>query len=231
MKDFFDNIKDSKNGKIIVFFGVYLLFFIGIFCLIKFGGNKDYLTQKYERGNKGLYDNEGILSNNYYFNYKVKIDGVVHDYYGKKYDNVELFKYNNHDYYRNVDNYYINNNENWSKVDRPYLLYEFIDIENSGNLLDDAYLLSTNKSGDMVKSYTYLVSSNSINKFLYNIDSDYDEVPNQIILEVDDKKNVNKITFKLNSFCKLKNVCQNDLEIELSYEMFGEVKKIDNPLN
>lgn len=230
MKNFLENIRESKNGKMILFFGVYLLFFIGVFCLIIFGGNKNYLTQEYEPGDKGLYDNKGILSNNYFFNCKVKLDGNVYDYYGKKFGEIELFKYNNHDYYRNGNDFYINNNDIWSKVDNPYVFYEFIDIENSGELLDDAYLLLTDKDKDIVKSYTFAVSSNSINKLLYKIDSDYDEVPNKVVLYIDEKKNVNRVNFKLDSFCKLKGVCQNNLEIDLSYEMFGEVKKIDSPL-
>lgn len=231
MKDFYDNIKNSKNGNAIVFFGMYALFFVALILFLRFGRNGNYAQDEYEPGNTGHYRSDYILKNNYFFDYKVKIDGVTHDYYGKRNGNYELFKYNNHDYYRDDYEFFVDNNGLWNKCDNPYKFYEFINIEKSGYLIEDAYLLSTNYDDNKrPKDYTYLISSNTINKVLYDIDSDYDDVANQVVLEVDEKKFVNKITFKLNSFCKSKGICQNDLEIILSYEMFGEVKKIDNPV-
>lgn len=230
MKELLKNIKDSKNGNAIFFFAFYLLFFIVVFLLIRFGGNKNHLTQEYEHGNNGFFDNEKLLKNNYYFEYKITNDDVVYKYSGKRNGKNELFKFNDVEYYKNNNSYFVKKDDSWEKTTNPYKYYEFINIEKSGNLLDVSYFLSTKEVDDKVVEYTFSVSTNSINKLLYDTDSDFDEIPNQIIIGVDEKKNVNKIIFKLDSFCKLKNLCNNKLEIELNYEMFGEIKKIDNPV-
>ncbi len=230
MKNFINNIKELKNGNAILFFGFYLLFFIAIFLLIRFGGGKNNLNKKYEPGDKGLYDSKKVLLNNYFFDYKIKLDGKNYNYYGKRNGNDEKFKYNSHDYYKNNDSFFMDNGA-WVRVENPYKFYEFINHEKSGALLDEAYLISNIEKDNKVVGYLYSVDTNTINRILYGENTDYDEIPNKVILGIDERKNVNKVTFKLDSFCKLKGVCSNSLEIELSYEMFGDVKKIDNPIS
>ena len=84
--------------------------------------------------------------------------------------------------------------------------------------------------GRIINTYKYLISTNTINKMIYNIDSDFEEVPNDIDIVLDNNSGTNTIKFKLDSFCKLNNKCNESLQIEASYEMFNSVKEIGNPI-
>lgn len=232
MKNIIENIQELKKnpkGNAIIFFLFYFVFFVILFLVIKGTGNKNSLLQEYEKGNTSIFDNNGILSNNYMFDYKIKLDGIVHDYYGKRKDTVETFKYNNIDYYKN-DKDFFSNNGTWVKCETPYLFSEILDIGNMNTIMNNATYESKTEYDDGKIDYNFLISSNSLNKILYNKDTDFDEVPNKIVLSSDSDKIINKISLSLNSFCMLNNRCNSSLEIELNYDMFGGVSKIDNPI-
>lgn len=232
MKNIIENIQELKKnpkGNAIIFFLFYFVFFVILFLVIKGTGNKNSLLQEYEKGNTSVFDNNGILSNNYMFDYKIKLDGVVHDYYGKRKDTVETFKYNNIDYYKS-DKDFFSNNGTWVKCETPYLFSEILDIGNMNTIMNNATYESKTEYDDGKIDYNFLISSNSLNKILYNMDTDFDEVPNKIVLSSDSDKIINKISLILNSFCMLNNKCNSSLEIELNYDMFGGVSKIDNPI-
>ena len=46
-----DEEEEVTPKKAIVFFGFYLVFFGVLIAMLVFGGNKNYLTQEYEKGN------------------------------------------------------------------------------------------------------------------------------------------------------------------------------------
>lgn len=232
MKNFIKNIKEfskAKNGKPILFFGFYFFFFVFLFLFIRFTGDKDFMNQEYEKGRASQFNSSLLLGKNYYYDYKINLDGTLHDYYGKRYQDIELFKYNNNEFYRNGNDYFINNSP-WVKCDNPYLFYEIIDVDNLSNILNNATLITKDKSEEGKLTYKYQISTNTINKLLYNLDTDFDEIPNEIDILLDGSSGTNTIEMNLNSFCLLDNKCSNNLSINLSYEMFNSVKNIDNPI-
>lgn len=233
MKNVIENIQELKKnpkGNAIIFFLFYLVFFIILFLFIRHTGNENALLQEYEKGNSNDFNNNGILNSNYMFDYKVYLDSIMHDYYGKKNGDVESFKYNNVDYYRNGDAFF-SNNGTWVKCDSPYKFSEFMDLDNLNLIMNSASYESKTEFEDGRVNYNYLISSNTLNKILYNVNTDYDEVPNSIVLESDTNNNIVSITFNLDSLCKLNKTCKSSLKIELNYDMFGGVNKIDNPIN
>ena len=182
MKNLFENFSDftkKKNGKPILFFGFYLLFFIFIFMLIKFEGNKNFFNQEYEKGRPSQFNSSLLLDKNYYYDYKINLDGVLYDYYGKRYQDVESFKYNNNEYYRNGNDFFINNGM-WVKCDNPYLFYEIISVENLSLIINNSMSISREEVEKNKILYKYVISTNTINKLIYNVESDYDEIPNEI---------------------------------------------------
>lgn len=232
MKNFIDNIKEfkkTKNGAPILFFGFYLLFFVVVILLIRLGGDKKFMTKEYERGKATQFNTSLLLNKNYYFDYKITLDGVVYDYYGKRFQDTESFKFNNNEYYRNNNDFFVNNGT-WVKCDNPYLLYELIDVDNMSKILNSSTFSTKDIGEDGKSNYRYLVSTNTINKIIYNVDSDFDEVPNDIDILLDNNSGTNTIKFKYDSFCKLNNICNNSLTIEANYEMFNSVKEIGNPV-
>ena len=139
------------------------------------------------------------------------------------------FKYNNNDYYRNNDNFFVNNGT-WVKTENPYVFYEIINVDNMSNIINNSTLMSkdANDSGKIV--YKYLISTNTIDKIIYNIDTDYDEVPNELEIIMDKDNGSCTINLELNSFCLLNSKCSNNLSISTNYEMFNNVKEIKSPI-
>ena len=78
--------------------------------------------------------------------------------------------------------------------------------------------------------YKYLISTNTINKIIYNTDTDYDEVPNEVEVTIDKDNGSCTINLQLNSFCILNSKCSNNLSISANYEMFNSVKEIKSPI-
>lgn len=234
MKGFFEKIKElnkTAKGKAFLFFAFYCVFFLIVILISRFStGTPLNREDDYEPGrDKVSFNIDNILANNYIYAYTVTLDGVKSEYYGQKYDNRELFEFNKKQYYRDGNNFYVKNSL-WDKVSNPYLFSEFFDITNISKLMEVATYQSKTSYEDGKKAYNFLISSNTINQMLKNLDSDFLEVPNEITLGVDDSNSVNKIEFDLNSYCTLNKLCKNSLNIKVEYDMFGEVTKIDNPV-
>ena len=83
----------------------------------------------------------------------------------------------------------------------------------------------------MYRLEDFVISSNTLNSILYGMNTDYDEVPNEVIIYTDVTRNVNKITFNLDSLCRNNKICNYGLKINLEYDMFGEVEGIINPMD
>ena len=226
--DQFNEFKDSKYGKPILFFGFYLIFFIAIFIVIGVFGDKNALIKDYESGNKSALGNTYLLQNNFYYDYKITLDGTLYDYYGKALNDTESFKYNNNDYFKKGDNYFINNGT-WVKSENPFKFREFYEPSNMNELLTNGYYSSKTEYDGGAEDYNFLLSINTINKILYGKDSDYDDIPSEAIVTVDKDGVIKNITYKLDNYCKYSGVC-NTLKIELIYDLFGEVQEIENPI-
>jgi len=234
MKNILEKIKEikgRKNGSAILFFGFYLLFFIGVIVFLKFGSKSSLpLGEEYEKGNPGTmirFDN--ILKNNYQFLYSVNLDDEVYQYDGVRYENQEMFKFLGADYYKDSTGVYLKDGV-WNKVQNPYRFLEFFDINNIGALVKAATYQSKTSYDSGRETYSYLISSNTINQLLYNVNSDFLEEPNEMIIGTDEAKNVCDITFRLSSLCVLNRVCNKDLTIRINYDEFGEVEQIVSPL-
>lgn len=227
LQETFQNVFKDQTQKTIAFFAFYFVFFVILFLVIFVGGDKNYLNQDYEKGNSPL-DNKGVLSKNVVYDYKVIVDGVLHDYYGKRYGETEIFKYNNMDYYRERDQFFVNQGT-WIKTDNPYQFYEFLDFDLLTSILGNAYFESKLEKENGKVEYHYLISTNTLNKIFYNFDTDLDEVPNSIDVFTDEEYNITKIIYQLDSFCGSIDYCDEHLDIEMNFEMFGGVSAIDNP--
>ena len=233
MKNILDNIRnylnddENPNKKPILFFGFYLIFFAVLFGIIIFGGDKNYLHQEYEKGNSSI--NKGILNKNFVYDYKVTVDGTLYDYYGKRYGDTELFKYNNVDYYHDKDEFF-SNQGTWAKSENPYHFYEFIDFDNVSLIIGKATFMAKTEYENGKIAYHYLISNNTLNQILYSEDTDYDDEPDSIDVMTDSSNNVEQIVYTLNYFCLRRDNCNQNLKIEMNFEMFGNVEKIDNPM-
>lgn len=226
VKEFFK----TPRGQGVAFFGFYFLFFLFIAILSRTGGSTRSLNASdFERGSSKPAYAELFNHNNYEFVFTITIDQIVYQYTGKYYLNTMMFEYNNHNYYYDGINYY-RQDEEWVLSENPFVYGEFLEPRQVLSLLDASSYESTTtyESGNV--NYNYLLSSNTIFSMLKGIDADYMEEPNSIVVGVNQQKNVEKVSFQLDSYGRLSQICQNTFKVLLEFDQYGEIKEIESPI-
>ena len=223
-------LKKTNRGKAILFFSGYLIFFIFVFLILMFGEKSTTSPSDYEKGKSSSVSMSNILSDNYLFTYKINLDGNEYIFSGKRNKGIELFQANNKEYYRNGDSFFVKNGDLWIKSDNPYAFNNFIDSSKISSILELSSVESTTSYEDGRYAVNLLISTNTLNQKFNNLDSDFLEEPNKIVVSTNTSHEVNEIVYDLDSYCKLNNQCTQSLKITLSYDMFGEIKDIENPV-
>lgn len=233
MKELIEIIKQLRKtdrGKAILFFIISFFFFLFIMIYSRVIINKN---EKYQlEHNQQKNEITKLLNKNYSYTYTIKKDNKIQIYNGKiNKDLEEYIKIENsinYNYFRNKDKLYIFNNNKWNIVEKDELL-NLTEIEKVSNLIKKSTLQSTTNYESKRKVYNLLISTNTINKEIYNLNTDIDEIPNEIKIDIDENKNINSITYKLNSFCQSNNKCSK-LEIEMKYENIDKINELNKPL-
>lgn len=227
MKKFINLIKElrkTERGKAILFFAFYAVFFIILFIILGINRNNTLTEKEYETSNDYLFDTSAISDNNYHFTYVITKDNVKYTYDGKRYGDTELITFNDKEYYFDGNKYY----ENKQEVSNPYIYPEFINFNNFLVLIEAATpdYKTDYKSGS--SKYGFLIASDTINKLINNKKTDIGDNPNTIIVTSDEDNKVSEINYNLSNYCLKNNLCKSNLEIDLSYDQFGEIKEIVN---
>lgn len=230
MKKKINELIDDPRKKAILFFGFYLVLFVVIILSLR-SAHRNSNNTTYEKGNSLSYNASLLKGNNYSYNYKIVLDDVVYEYNGKRKENTELFTLNGKEYYRNNDSYFVNNNSIWVKTNNPYNYSEFLNVDNLITIIDSSFYEAkiTYYTGSI--SYKLLASTNTINQKINNINSDFFEEPNSIILDTIDGEYMDGISLNLDSYCKLNKTCQRSLKITIKYSDIGKIDNIENPIN
>ena len=213
-------IKNNNQLKGIIFFGFYFIFFLIIIIMFR-------INNKNTVNNKVVDDHLFINSqNNYSFIYTITQDDVVYKYVGDKNGNSEKFEYNGISYNYDGEKYYSYQFNNWVEVENPYKFKELLDYKKILLLKNNMMLTDTIKyaSGKVVDHY--IVSSNSINKILYNKDTDFFEKGNMISISKDKLGNIEKIVLNLDDYCKNNKLCNKNLKIDLEYDYYSNYEEI-----
>ena len=225
--EYFQKIKDTPRGRAVLFFAFYFFFFLVLIIFIRSSNHQYFNNHEYEKGNDNYVSFDGLKKKNYSFTYSIIVDGKEYLYSGKKHSNRELFTFNNHDYYSDSREYYVKDID-WKKSENPYVFFNFINEDNIITLAEASSYISktTYESGKIV--YSYLLSSNTINSLLTDVNSDFFEEPNKISISVDGTDNLEEIHFYLDSYCVLNGLCQKSLDIKLSYSEFDKIEEISD---
>ena len=233
MKNFLNRIKDNfeenEKKKVIGFISFYAVFFVILFIIMFSHRDKDFLLQEYERLGSSSINLESIMKCNYFFDYKVSIDDVKYDYYGKRLNDIRSFKYNNQDYYQKEDSFFMNQGI-WVKTNNPIVYYDFFQEDTIQKIVEQATPYSEKSYENGSVDYYYYLSSNTLYSVFYQKNTDYDEVPNEMVISMDKDQHITKIVYHLNSYCATVENCNQSLDIEADYELFGSIQTIDNPL-
>ena len=228
-KEFKEFIK-TPRGKAVMFFGAYLLFFIFIAIFARTGGTSN-VNRKYETGSPLRFNINSILNNNFKYTYNVNVDGVSTIYSGSSTKLNSLFKVNElTEYYFNGSNYFTSTNGVWLNISNPIMHYKFMDTSIIKSLLEKSTYISKTEYESGKDVYNFKVSTVTINKLFEGADMDIEDIPNEISVSTDDENNIIEIKYLLNSYCKVKGLCVDNMTITLNYEDFGKVEEIISPL-
>lgn len=227
---FIKELYKSPKGKAVLFFGFYFVFFAVLLIFLRLAPKKRIDHIDYQKGTPYNYSLDYFDLDNFTFTYNINLDDTTYSYVGKHKDDVDLFQFNNMSYYRNQDNFFVKN-DLWIKSENPFKFYDFIDLKKVDLLLSSSAYDSKTTYSSGKTNYVFLISTNTINKLIHNVDTDFFEEPNRLILITDENNNVKEIKFELDSYCTLNKICTKNLVIDLEFDMFGKVDKIDNPIN
>lgn len=208
--EYFKELKKKPYGKSIIFFGFYLIFFIMIGLMFLFSGEKKITNT--DNNNGDTYKNL-FSSNQYSFTYKVVLDGINYMYSVNKIDNSYNFIYDNKEY-KIVDNKVYSND---IEVENPIMFSNFFNGQTVLNIVNNSYEESKTTYNDGSEVYNLLVSSNTLDKIMDNIDTDYEEIPNKIIMSLNSDKKLKELNYNLDSYCLLNKLCNSSLNIIISY--------------
>lgn len=223
MKKFIEGIKELRKkpyGNAVLFFGCYLIFFLGLALFSRLALNDRPKELEYEKGTS-IVDSinlNAIAYTNYNFLYTIKLDSNSYIYEGNSNKTMESFAYNNEKYVYKNNKYYKNDIE----VDNPYKYGEFLQLNNISELFKRSYLNSKTQYEDGRMTLNYLLSTNTIDKYLNNLDSDYDEMPNTLSVDINEVDGSITVKLGLNSYCKLNKICNDSMSVELQYSNFSK---------
>ncbi len=220
----------TPKGKAVVFFGAYLVFFIIIAVVARVGARRP-TVKDYETGNEYQFSFANVEKNNYKFNYKIKIDDNYLTYSGVRYNTQEKVTCTNlEEFYKEGENYFKNTGGVWLKANDPYMYKEFYDVDIVESLIEASSYISKTTFENGKTIYNFKTSSAVISKLINSSDLDIEEIPNEISISTDEDGYVNEVKFTLDSYCKAKSLCVNNMSITLNYELYGEIEKITSPL-
>ncbi len=231
MKKWFEryqNMRKDPKGKAILFFGFYFIFFTVIIALLRFSSHPGSYQSDDLQNNNLAFEVDTFTQDNYHFHYTVLEDNHSYIYDGKK-NGVELFTFQDQEYYFDGTSYYLHNGI-WFQSESPYLYSDFLDTSKIVQLLQKAYFESetTYKSGKT--TYHFLLDTNLIYQLLFQKNTDYEGNENALIVNVNENKKIESIIFDLVDYCKSLDTCQNTLKISLEYDEIGLVGEIESPI-
>ena len=232
IKELFKRLKSTDRGRALLFFLGYFVFFIFVYIFIATSGRINTTVEDYETGDMVSFNVDNIINKNYSYKYIVTLDVNDYTYTGKRNNNYELLEYDNNNYFINHkgNDIYKKDNNEWINSNNPNDFSYFTDIDNIMKLANNSTYISKTDYESGKKTYTYEISTTTLEKIINNIDIDLDDKPNELVFSTDEDENVDSIKMKLDSYGKYKGNCKKYFTIEINYDQFGLIDNIENPI-
>jgi len=223
----FKELRKTPRGRAILFFAFYLVFFIVLSIGFRLSPH-NVSNNTSEEVDLNTILVEKYNGDNYAYKYVFNIDEVLAFVDGKKSGYREAFSYtildSTKNYYKDMVSYY----ENDLVVESPNELLTI--TSNIDNLIKEASYDSITNYQSGKEVYRYLISSSNISLLVDKKDLDVSEVPNEIMVTLDDEK-VTDISLNLDSYCVATSKCNSKMRINIKYSEIGEIKEIVNSNN
>lgn len=209
-----ENLKDPKK-KALTQLGLYFIFFLVVFILLRSAGSYNSIPSENVTPQTPIEKYEEMKGYTYKVTYtNIDKTDIIE---GTYYDNKSLFTFNNFKYYYEdslylIDNdtYYLNNIEyNISKVFNKNLSSIIKELEEESK--------TEYKDGTIVTNY--IIDSNKMYKYLYELEGTYTN-----LVSVSIKENESEIH---NIVIDLSNLGLNLIKIEVEYMYLDQVTNLD----
>lgn len=228
LKKFIEVIKTDKQKRAwLILFGYFIFFLILIIMIRTNSSTSNYDTNSSNIKNLNI---SMIKNGNYYFKYTVNLDNQVTSYEGEKNSNKSLFNKSVNglitNYYQENDSYYIKISDSWTISENPYILSNFMNINNIEKILEQSKYISKTEYEDYSKEYHYQISTTTLVKLLDSEIVDLDDIPNDIMVTTDSSNNVEKIEFNLSSYTNYKLLTTSSSSVMVEYSKFNEINDI-----
>lgn len=219
----------TPKGKALAFFGVYVVFFLGLSLAAHIGGRGTVLGSTDLKLKPFSYDLSSIETGNYYFEFQVNTDQTTLTYTGKHYNNLALFSDGVTDFYQKNNILMRLQDGIWVKTDSLYPLYVLSDVSIIDELFDMATYVSKTELASGEETIKLEISTTTLVKLLDGIEVDLDDPVNSIEFTKNKDGMVVQIIYELNSYAKYKGLAMDTYRLSLNYSDFGDVSEFDEP--
>lgn len=226
----YNEIRQNPKGNAFLFFGFYFIFFVVLISFLNMSPkNNNHFEEEDETG-VSYFEIGDIKNYNYQFQYTVIEDGVERKYTGKRNDNIEMFSFQNKEYYYNGEDFYVKeSNDKWKITKNPYIYENFMNISKISSFFQESFMESETVYKSGKKAYRFFLDTNTIYKTFGKSNTDYvDEGNSVVVYMVEDQ--VESIVFQLDGYCESYFSCKKNLKIQIEYEKIGEIEEILNPI-
>ena len=227
-KDKFRNFMKTPRGKAVLFFGIYLIFFIGLAIFSRVVGTGNSISPQLNI-TPYSYSLNQISNHNYHYRYQYQIDDLSFSFEGGRVNNKSLFSDGTTSYYQKDDLFMKNQDGLWIKCDNPYIFPSLLDDSIINTLITSATYVSKTELATGEEEINLEISTTTLVKILDGVDVDLDDPVNTIQLKKDASSEVVEIRYNLTSYAIYYGRCSSSFQLILSYSNFGNVKEIQDP--
>lgn len=227
-KDKFRNFMKTPRGKAVLFFGIYLIFFIGLAIFSRVVGTGNSISPQLNI-TPYSYSLNQISNHNYHYRYQYQIDDSTIAFEGDRVGNKSLFSDGIISYYQKEDLFMRNQDGLWVKCDNPYIFPSLLDDSIMNTLISSATYVSKTELASGEEEVNFEISTTTLVKILDGIVIDLDDPVNTIQLKKNSDGEVVEIHYDLTSYAIYHGRCSSQFQLILSYSKFGEISKIQDP--
>lgn len=217
----------TPRGRAIMFFGIYFVFFAVILMLAR-GNRGDVIGTGYEPGRPYSFNMSLLQAGNFHFKYTYQLDQTTLIYEGDRNVDRQVFSDGGRKFFANKDNYLEQKDGLWVKVEKPYLLSEYLDVSTISKLILSSTYVSQTQFDDGRSVVNFQITTNTLVKELEGITIDIDSLVNEIIVSTDTERKVTQIKFLLTDYCQYKQLVTGNATLTLDYSNFGKVAEIED---
>lgn len=222
--EFLKKLRKTPRGRAAIFFAVSFLFFLFIAIYARVVG---------PRAIENMYNSVSIEDTlfgelkNYTYEITINVDGKTTVINGKISDEIEMFTYNNINYYVVENRVYSLKDGQLTITTNPNPYYMITNTNIIKKIINSSYLDSSTTYHDESVVYNYLMDTNKLNEIISKKNTDIESKMNKLVIKVNKDKLIDNINYELLDYCKNNNMCKKNMNIIMKFSNIGSTEKIE----